>query len=87
MKEYQHGNLSAILWLSTISILVGLLSIVLASQVQNAKVSKDNNTYLRLNACIVSVPPQRRTPEYVKSCYVSADQSNGTSVQRYGDGK
>ena len=56
-------------------------------QFMNHKTGVSNNTYLRLNACIVSVPPQRRTPEYVKSCYDIAEKDTGATIDRYGDGK
>lgn len=46
-----------------------------------------NQTYTRTTTCITSVSPTLRTSEYVKSCYNLAEQSTGTKVQHYGDGK
>lgn len=55
--------------------------------VRNHAVGIQNNTYLKLNACIISVPPQSRTPEYVKSCYNNVESANNTTITRYGYGK
>lgn len=69
------------------SLTMAAISALFYVQYTNHKTGMQNNTYLRLNACIVSVPPQRRTPAYVKSCYDTATKDTGVHIDRYGDGK
>jgi hypothetical protein len=45
-----------------------------------------NKARLDINLCIVSVPPQTRTPEYVHNCYVSVEKLDNIKVTRYGFG-
>lgn len=46
-----------------------------------------NRTRLDVDLCIVSVPPQTRTPEYVKACYDDAEKANGVKIKRFGYGQ
>lgn len=54
---------------------------------RNYALGKANNTYLRTVACISSVSPTKRTPDYVKFCYASAEEYTGVTVDHFGDGK
>lgn len=45
-----------------------------------------NKTRLDVGLCIVSVPPQTRTPEYVHECYDNAEKTNDNKIQRFGFG-
>lgn len=54
---------------------------------RNASIGAQNNTYVRVIACVSSVSPSRRTPEYVQSCYNQAETTNHTRITRYGDGQ
>lgn len=53
---------------------------------RNFTLGKENNTYLRTMVCIASVSPTKRTPDYVKLCYLEAEKHNDTQVERFGDG-
>lgn len=53
----------------------------------NREVGKVNQTYNRVVACLASVSPTRRTPEYTKQCYDLAEKASGVRVERYGDGR
>lgn len=46
-----------------------------------------NRTRLDVDLCIVSVPPQTRTPEYVKACYDDAEKDSGVKIRRFGYGQ
>ena len=54
---------------------------------ESRNISRENQTYLHANSCVVSVSPTRRTPEYVKACYDQAEAHTGLEVTRYGDSK
>lgn len=49
-------------------------------------VSNANKARLDINLCIVSVPPQTRTPDYVRHCYDTVDKLDNVKVTRYGYG-
>ena len=55
-----------------------------AKQVET--VTTANRARLDINLCIVSVPPQTRTPEYVHKCYDDAEKLYEVKVVRYGYG-
>lgn len=46
-----------------------------------------NQTYARIQVCILSVTPATRTNDYIKNCYVQAEQVTHQNVLRYGDAK
>lgn len=54
---------------------------------RNYDLGRENNTYLRTMVCISSVSPTKRTPDYVKLCYLLAEKHNNTVVEHFGDGK
>lgn len=65
------------------------------SQIENASsdinhqlivTSNINRAKLDIGLCIFSVSPTKRTPEYVKFCYDTIEQSSGIKVERFGDG-
>lgn len=58
-----------------------------AATEKNRGVGLSNNTYLRIMTCIASVSPTKRTPEYTKSCYETAEGQTGVHVTRFGDGR
>jgi hypothetical protein len=53
---------------------------------QVIEVGRENQTRLNVDLCIVSVPPQTRTPEYVHACYDDAEKLSGVKIKRYGYG-
>lgn len=65
---------------------VGILFIVLG-QVNQKERSSYGQTYVRALACMASVSPTRRTPDYVKDCYDKAEAATGQKVERFGDGQ
>jgi hypothetical protein len=56
------------------------------SKEQLKKASTANKARLDINLCIVSVPPQTRTPEYVHNCYTGIEKMDNVKVVRYGFG-
>jgi hypothetical protein len=46
-----------------------------------------NQAYIRTVACMASVQPNARTPQYVKSCYAKAEATTGVKIEHYGDGR
>lgn len=78
---------SALLILASFLLLISMLSTLRAQTDRNYATGRSNNTYLRTMVCISSVSPTKRTPDYVKSCYNSAEQSNHVLIEHYGDGK
>lgn len=58
-----------------------------ASTEQLRKAASANRTRLDVNLCIVSVPPQTRTPEYVHKCYDDAERVNNVKIERFGYGQ
>ena len=87
-KEFYHSDtkITTLILLCAVVIFLGL-SIIFQTQLVNRQVGIVNQTYLKANACIVSVQPNIRTADYVKSCYDLAEQETGTTVERYGDGR
>lgn len=53
----------------------------------NREVGKINQYYNRVTVCLASVSPVQRTPDYVKSCYATAEKQTGITAERYGDGR
>lgn len=51
----------------------------------NREIGKTNQYYTRVVACLASVNPTKRTPEYVKFCYGEAERATGISAEKYGD--
>lgn len=54
---------------------------------QVIEVGRENQIRLDVDLCIVSVPPQTRTPQYVKACYDDAEKLGGVKIQRFGYGQ
>ena len=52
--------------------------------IEAKRFSTENNTYLHTIACISSVSPTERTPQYVRSCYDMAEKGSG-KIKRFGD--
>lgn len=63
------------------------MAIIFNTQIGNRKIGQENRTYLHANACVISVSPTTRTPQYVKACYDQAEKETGVSVERYGNAK
>lgn len=51
-----------------------------------SKLGTINQAYDRVQVCVISVNPNLRTPEYVKSCYDLVEKQLGVKIERYGDG-
>lgn len=71
-------------------VLLALFMLMLDNRTQtlkNRQVGKTNQAYSRTIVCISSSSPDRRTPQYVKSCYDEAERSTRVKIERYGDGK
>lgn len=54
------------------------------TQINTATIA--NRARLDINNCIVSVPPQTRTPKYVKQCYDDTEKRLNIKVERFGYG-
>lgn len=63
--------------------IVGYLFVVQINSTTLARISKENNTYHRTVACILSVPLATRTPEYIDRCYDQAEKVNSVKVDRF----
>jgi hypothetical protein len=85
--QYPTDNKSTVFILLAFALIMFGFAVIFNVLMTNRSLSKENNTYLRLNACIVSVPPQTRTADYVKHCYATAEQQGGRQVDRFGYGK
>lgn len=85
--QYPTDNKSTVLIMLIFALVMLGFAIIFSVLMTNRVLSQENNTYLRLNACIVSVPPQTRTQQYVKGCYDGAVAHSGKAVDRYGYGK
>lgn len=60
---------------------------IMAHTTQVDDVAGANKARLDVGLCIVSVPPQTRTPEYVHACYDNAEKTDGIKIQRFGYGQ
>ena len=49
------------------------------------RLGRENNTYHRTVACILSVPLADRTDSYISQCYQGAEAKNDIQVDRYGN--
>lgn len=95
MVDQQRHLRETILFLActfaTVILSVGLVSWLLIGNrnetLKNREVGKTNQLYTRVVACLASVTPIERTPDYVKKCYDRAEESVGIQAERYGDGR
>jgi hypothetical protein len=46
-----------------------------------------SQAYNRVITCIISVEPNRRTQDYVKLCYETAERATGKDIEHFGDGR
>lgn len=65
-------------------ILTGLNANRIATDKSN-ETGRENNTYLRTVACILSVPLGERTDDYISNCYLKAENKSGTNVDHFGN--
>ena len=71
-------------WLAGVLIIfVLILTLVMVNKLTT--LGKQNHTYLRTEACILSVPLNTRTPDYIQNCYLKAEQFTGTKVDHFGE--
>ncbi len=98
MKNKINGILVGLIVATTVLFMFLMLSNITAHRHQieegNFTASRElrvaataNRARLDINLCIVSVPPQTRTPEYVHKCYDDAEKQNNIKVQRFGYGQ
>lgn len=67
-----------------IFILTGLRSLGEQSD-RNHQTGLENNTYLRTTSCILSVPLEQRTDDYISNCYLRAEKASGVNVDHFGN--
>lgn len=85
-RRYEDFSLSVTIIFGFTLMALGLM-IIFLTQLSNREIGKSNNTYLQTVVCISSETPIKRTPEYVKSCYDKAENSNSITINRFGGGK
>jgi hypothetical protein len=85
--QYPTDNKSTVLIILIFAFVALGFAVIFSVLMANRTLSRENNIYLRINACIVSVPPQTRTPQYVKQCYDTGEHQGGQAVDRFGYGK
>jgi hypothetical protein len=81
------SNKDQALMLLCFTVLALGLAAIFQTQLTNREIAYENQTYLKANACIISVSPTTRTPEYVKGCYDQAEKEMHVTIQRYGNAK
>jgi len=47
------------------------------------RIARENRTYDRYNACVLSVPALERTQESIDTCYYKVQQDTNIHIKRY----
>lgn len=73
-----------------IALSAGILTLVVVmfvsiyqTQLSNRQVGRENQTFARFTACVLSIPPFNRTQDRIDQCWTAVQQDTGVTVKRY----
>lgn len=67
--------------LPVIALACGLLVLVFVLTIKSS--TKENNAYIRVINCVISIPARTRTQEDIEQCYVVVEKDLDVKLQRY----
>ena len=65
-------------------LILGYMYIIQTGTQELNRLGRENNTYHRTTACILSVPLANRTDSYISNCYTQAERENNIRVDHFG---
>lgn len=64
-------------------IAIAAVLLILAFVASTKSATNENNAYIRVINCIISIPAKNRTQGDIENCYISVEKDSRVKLQRY----